>query len=194
MNILSSAFLRVCLLAMLMLPVGYASAASADSDPDPQPAQTDAPVKINVDAELVKLQKQLDNIKQQVSGTNSDSKFGALNDTTQELVNSANELANAVAPQRAQIQAQLDVLGPAPEPGSSISETSEVTRKRNSLNTQKAKMDAQIEQIQALRTGASNLSAQIVTLRRNALKTQLALNSGSILGGRFWAPIVAPQA
>ena len=110
MNILSSAFLRVCLLAMLLLPVGYASAASADSDPDPQSAQTDAPVKINVDAELIKLQKQLDNIKQQVSGTNNDSKFGALNDTTQELVNNANELANAVAPQRAQIQAQTDVI------------------------------------------------------------------------------------
>lgn len=103
---------------MLMLPVGYALAASAD--PDPQPAQTDAPVKINVDAELVKLQKQLDNIKQQVSGTNNDSKFGALNDTTQELANNASELANTVAPQRAQIQAQLDVLGPAPEPAPAL--------------------------------------------------------------------------
>lgn len=69
-----------------------------------------------------------------------------------------------------------------------------MTRKRNSLNAQKAKMDAQSEQIQALRTSAANLSAQIVTLRRNALKTQLALNSGSILGGRFWAPVVTPQA
>ncbi|MBT9186130.1 mechanosensitive ion channel family protein [Pectobacterium punjabense] len=194
MNILSSAFLRICLLTMLVLPAGYAAAANAGSDPDPQPAQTEAPVKINVDAELIKLQKQLDSIKQQVSGTNNDSKFGALNDTTQELVNSANELSNAVAPLRAQIQAQLDVLGPAPESGSSLNETSEVTRKRNSLNAQKAKMDAQIEQIQALRTSAANLSAQIVTLRRSALKTQLALNSGSILGGRFWAPLIVPQA
>ncbi|MDX5630218.1 MULTISPECIES: DUF3772 domain-containing protein [unclassified Brenneria] len=185
-----SALLRIFLLSILIAPVGYATAA----DPDPQPAQTETPVKINIDAELVNLQKQLDSIKQQVSGANSDSKFGALNDTTQQLVGSADDLSTAVTPLRAQLQAQLDVLGPAPEPGSNINETNEVTRKRNNLNAQKAKMDAQIEQIQALRAAASNLSAQIVTLRRNALKTQLALNSGSIFGARFWSPLVNPQA
>ncbi|MFE8048950.1 DUF3772 domain-containing protein [Brenneria goodwinii] len=190
MRTLLSALLRIFLLAILGLSVGYAAAA----DSDPQSAQAEAPVKINVDAELVTLQKQLDSIKQQVSSADSDSKFGALNDTTQQLVSSADDLSAAVAPLRAQLQAQLDVLGPAPEPGSNISETNEVTRKRNSLNAQKAKMDAQIEQIQALRAGAANLSAQIITLRRNALKTQLALNSGSIFGTRFWSPIVAPQA
>ncbi|MEH0834619.1 DUF3772 domain-containing protein [Pectobacterium cacticida] len=190
MKIFSSLLLRVCLLAMLC-PVGHVSAVSQDSDS--QSVQSGAPVKINVDAELIKLQKQLDSIKQQVSGANNDSKFGALNDATLELVNSADALSNAVTPQRAQIQAQLDVLGPAPESDSSINETSEVTRKRNSLNAQKTKIDAQIEQIQSFRLSATNLSAQIVTLRRNALKTQLALNSGSILGGRFWAPMVTPQ-
>ncbi|MBJ7221472.1 MULTISPECIES: DUF3772 domain-containing protein [unclassified Brenneria] len=190
MHTLLSALLRIFLLATLVLPVGHAAAA----DPDPQPSQSEAPVKINIDAELVALQKQLDSIKQQVSGTNSDSKFGALNDTTQQLVGSADDLSASVAPLRAQLQAQLDVLGPAPEPGSTINETNEVTRKRNSLNAQKSKMDAQIEQIQALRASAANLSAQIVTLRRNALKTQLALNSGSIFGARFWSPLVAPQA
>ncbi|MEE3652627.1 MULTISPECIES: DUF3772 domain-containing protein [unclassified Brenneria] len=190
MHTLLSALLRIFLLATLVLPVGHAAAA----DPDPQPSQSEAPVKINIDAELVALQKQLDSIKQQVSGTNSDSKFGALNDTTQQLVGRADDLSASVAPLRAQLQAQLDVLGPAPEPGSTINETNEVTRKRNSLNAQKSKMDAQIEQIQALRASAANLSAQIVTLRRNALKTQLALNSGSIFGARFWSPLVAPQA
>ncbi|PWC11189.1 DUF3772 domain-containing protein [Brenneria roseae subsp. americana] len=192
MHNLLSALLRICLLAMFMLPAGYATA--AESDADPQPVQTEAPVKVNIDAELVKLQKQLDSIKQQVSSANSDSKFGALNDTTLQLVNSADDLSASVAPLGAQLQAQLDVLGPAPEPGSTINETNEVTRKRNTLNAQKAKLDTQIEKIQALRAGASNLSAQIITLRRNALKTQLALNSGSILGARFWSPIVTPQA
>ncbi|MCL2899560.1 DUF3772 domain-containing protein [Brenneria tiliae] len=190
MRTLLSALLRIFLLAMLVSPVGYVAAA----DPDPQSSSDETPVKINVDAELVKLQKQLDGIKQQVSGANSDGKFGALNDTTQLLVGSADDLSAAVAPLRAQLQAQLDVLGPAPEAGSSINETNEVTRKRNSLNAQKAKVDAQIEQIQALRASAANLSAQIVTLRRNALKTQLALNSGSILGARFWSPLINPQA
>lgn len=192
MYTLLSVLLRIFLLATFMSPVGYAIA--AESDAEPLPAQTESVVKINVDAVLAKLQKQLDSIKQQVSNANSDGKFGALNDTTQELVNNTNELSAVVTPLRAQIQAQLDVLGPAPEADSGINETNEVTRKRNSLNTQKSKMDAQIDQIQALRANATNLSAQIVTLRRNALKTQLALNSGSILGSRFWSPIVAPQA
>ncbi|MEC5321023.1 DUF3772 domain-containing protein [Brenneria populi subsp. brevivirga] len=190
MRTLLSALLRIVLLSIFIFPVGYVAAA----DPDPQPSQSDAPAKINIDAEMTKLQKELDGIKQQVSGANSDSKFGALNDASQQLVSRADDLSAAVAPLRAQLQAQLDVLGPAPEPGSNINETNEVTRKRNSLNAQKSKMDAQIEQIQTLRAGASNLSAQIITLRRNALKTQLALNSGSILGARFWSPIVTPQA
>ncbi|WP_440867556.1 DUF3772 domain-containing protein [Symbiopectobacterium purcellii] len=30
-------------------------------------------------------------------------------------------------------------------------------------------------------------------MRRNALKTQLALNSGSILGASFWSPLLASQ-
>ncbi|MFC3396288.1 DUF3772 domain-containing protein [Brenneria rubrifaciens] len=191
MHTLLSVLLRICLLAMFILPVGYVAAAGSDTDPPT--TQSDAPVKINIDAELVKLQKQLDSIKQQVSSANTDSKFGALSDTTLQLVNSADDLSAAVAPIGAQLQTQLDVLGPAPESGSTINETTEVTRKRSNLNAEKAKLDAQVEQIQALRTSASNLSAQIITLRRNALKTQLALNSGSILGARFWSPIVTPQ-
>ncbi|MCG8708063.1 mechanosensitive ion channel family protein [Brenneria sp. 4F2] len=188
MHTLLSALLRIFLLTMLAAPAGYAA------DPATPPAQSEARTKIDIDAELVNLQKQLDGIKQQVSGANSDSKFGALNDTSQQLASRADDLSAAVTPLRAQLQAQLDVLGPAPASDSTINETSEVTRKRNNLNEQKTKMDAQIEQIQALRTSASNLSAQIITLRRNALKTQLALNSGSILGARFWSPIVTPQA
>ncbi len=157
-------------------------------------ADVAAAAKINVDSEVAKLQKQLDGIKQQVSNAASDSKYGELNDAVQQLIGNVNDLATALAPLQAQLQAQVDVLGPAPEPGMAITETSEVTRKRASLNVQKTKLDAQLEQIQAIRTGAINLSAQIITLRRNALKTQLALNSGSILGASFWSPLLASQA
>ncbi|MGM3175199.1 DUF3772 domain-containing protein [Dickeya lacustris] len=177
------------LIALLVFsPLGIAA-----TDPEPE-GQEQAAEKVNVDAELVKLQKQLDAIKQQVSGTTADAKLNALNDTTRELVANADKLAGVMTPMRAQLQAQLDVLGPAPLPQAAVSETAEVTRKRTTLNQQKQKLDAQLNQVQSIKNGAENLSTQILALRRNALKNQLALNSGSILSGRFWSPILKTTA
>ncbi|MEI7375157.1 DUF3772 domain-containing protein [Dickeya chrysanthemi] len=182
---------RICsgMLLMALLAFSSLSVAATDSAPDVQGETTE---KVNVDTELVKLQKQLDGIKQQVSGAGTDAKLNVLNDTTLELVASADKLAGVLAPMRAQLQAQLDVLGPAPQPQAAVNETAEVTRKRASLNQQKQKLDAQSSQVQAIKTGAENLSTQILALRRNVLKNQLALNSGSILGSRFWSPIIKP--
>ncbi|ACT06156.1 MscS Mechanosensitive ion channel [Dickeya chrysanthemi Ech1591] len=182
---------RICsgMLLMALLALSSLSVAATDSAPDVQGETTE---KVNVDTELVKLQKQLDGIKQQVSGAGTDAKLNVLNDTTLELVASADKLAGVLAPMRAQLQAQLDVLGPAPQPQAAVNETAEVTRKRASLNQQKQKLDAQSSQVQAIKTGAENLSTQILALRRNVLKNQLALNSGSILGSRFWSPIIKP--
>ncbi|TYL44101.1 DUF3772 domain-containing protein [Dickeya sp. ws52] len=182
---------RICsgILLMALLAFSSLSVAATDSAPDVQGETTE---KVNVDTELVKLQKQLDGIKQQVSGAGTDAKLNVLNDTTLELVASADKLAGVLAPMRAQLQAQLDVLGPAPQPQTAVNETAEVTRKRASLNQQKQKLDAQSSQVQAIKTGAENLSTQILALRRNVLKNQLALNSGSILGSRFWSPIIKP--
>lgn len=175
----------------LMLICASGAGIAAESNP-PTDAATAA--KIDVDSEIAKLQKQLDNIKQQVSNADNDSKYGELNDAAQQLSANANDLATVLAPLQTQLQAQVDVLGPAPDAGGAIAETSEVTRKRTSLNVQKLKLEAQMEQIQAIRTGALNLSAQIISLRRNALKTQLALNSGSMLGARFWSPVMDSQS
>ena len=182
-------FLRVCLLALVTLSPQLVMAAEGD---DAQ--QTDAPPKVNAAVELPKMQKVLDKIKQQVSGETNDSKLMALNELALELSGDADTLMQGIVPQRAQLQAQLAVLGPAPQANSGVKETAEVTSKRNKLENQKGKMDAQIKQAEAIKSGAINLSAQIVTLRRDALKTQLALNAGSILGPRFWAPLYNTQS
>ncbi|QDX29320.1 DUF3772 domain-containing protein [Dickeya poaceiphila] len=176
---------------LLMALFAFSSVSVAATDPAPD-GQGETTEKVNVDTELVKLQKQLDGIKQQVSGANADAKLNALNDTTRELVASADKLVGVLTPMRAQLQAQLDVLGPAPQPQAAVSETAEVTRKRATLNQQKQKLDSQFNQVQAIKTGAENLSTQILALRRNLLKNQLALNSGSILGSHFWSPIIKP--
>ncbi|ATO33988.1 mechanosensitive ion channel family protein [Dickeya dianthicola] len=176
---------------LLVALFAFSSVSMAATDPAPG-GQEESAEKVNVDTELVKLQKQLDGIKQQISGTTTDAKLSVLNDTTLELVANADKLAGVLTPMRAQLQAQLDVLGPAPQPQAAVSETAEVTRKRATLNQQKQKLDTQASQVQAIKTGAENLSTQILALRRNALKNQLALNSGSMLGSRFWSPIIKP--
>lgn len=183
-------FLRICLLALVALSPQLVLAAD---NSDPQQTEDAAP-KVNAAVELPKMQKVLDKIKQQVSGETNDSKLSALNDMALELSGDADTLVQSITPQRAQLQAQLAVLGPAPKADSGVKETAEVTSKRTKLENQKSKMDDQIKQAEAIKSGSINLSAQIVNLRRDALKTQLALNAGSIFGPRFWAPLFNTQS
>ncbi|MCS2155001.1 DUF3772 domain-containing protein [Scandinavium goeteborgense] len=164
------------------------------SQADDSPAQPDVeqPVKVNANLALPALQKRLDTLKQQVSAAKADKQFTTLNDEAQKLVSDADKLGVALAPQLAQVQAQLDVLGPPPAPGT-LKETPQVVSQRKQLNNSKTLLTTQIEQTKAIGVGAQNLSAQIFGLRRDALKTQIALNTGSILGEKFWAPLINPS-
>ena len=134
------------------------------------------------------LQKKLDTIKQQVANAQHEKLLGQLNSETLQLAEEADAKAAALTPEIAQIQAQLDVLGPK-----AADETPEVTQQRTALNRTKNQLDKQIEQINAVKTNAANLSTQINNLRRSALKSQIALNSGTILGQSFWSPILYSQ-
>ncbi|WP_240775719.1 DUF3772 domain-containing protein [Nissabacter sp. SGAir0207] len=151
------------------------------------------PAAINAPATLAQLQKRLDNIKQQVSNTTSDNKLSALNDSTLQLAADADALSTALQPALAQAEAQLAVLGPEPA-DDALAETADVARQRTSLNKSQQQLKDQIDQASAINAAATNLSAQITNLRRNALKTQLALNTGSILGHHFWSPLLDGQA
>lgn len=134
------------------------------------------------------LQKRLDTIKQQVANAQHEKLLGQLNSETLQLAEEADAKAAELTPEIAQIQAQLDVLGPKAD-----DETPEVTQQRTALNRTKAQLDKQIEQINAVKTNAANLSTQINNLRRSALKSQIALNSGTILGQSFWSPVLNSQ-
>lgn len=153
---------------------------------------TEQPVKVNASTELPALQKRLDQLKQQVSAAKTDKKFTGLNDGALKLAEDADKLAVALAPQLEEIQAQLGVLGPAPAAGT-LTETPQVISQRNKLNNNKTLLTTQIEQTKGIATGARNLSSQISGMRRDALKTQIALNTGSILGGNFWSPLITPN-
>ena len=182
-------FLRVCLLALMVcVPLWGQAADNTDNLPN-----SDVPAKVNAAVELPKMQQILDKIKQQVSGETDNSKLSALNSMAQELSENADTLVQAVIPQRDQLQAQLAVLGPAPTAGSGITETSDVSNKRKKLENQQQDTEDQIKQAEAIKSGASNLSIQISNLRRDVLKTQLALNAGSIFGSQFWSPVFNAQ-
>ncbi len=161
---------------------------------DETAAQTGAeqPVKINASAVLPALQKRLDALKQRASSARLDKEFTALNDDAQQLVSDADKLTVALTPQLAQVQAQLDVLGPAPAPDT-LKETPQVVSQRKQLNNSKTLLTTQIQQTKAIALGAQNLAAQINGLRRDALKTQIALNTGSILSEKFWTPLLNPS-
>ncbi len=180
--------LLLALLSCLMMPCfSWADEATGQNDVE-QPQ----PVKVNVSTALPALQKRLDSLKQRVATAKADKQFTTLNDDAQKLAADAEKLAVALAPQLAQIQGQLDVLGPAPAPGT-LTETPQVISQRNKLNNNKTQLTTQIEQTKAIGVGAQNLSAQISGMRRDALKTQIALNTGSILGAKFWTPLISPS-
>ncbi len=183
-----SLFTPFLLLVLLTPALSYAddNAAAAQQEDDAAP-------KVNPAVELPKMQKILDKIKGQVSGDTNENQLNQLNEMALELSGNAETLGQALIPQRQQLDAQLAVLGPAPKADSGVKETPEVTRKRAALENQKGKLDDQIKQADGIKNGALVLSSQIVNLRRDQLKSQLALNSGSILGPRFWSPLFSRQ-
>ncbi|MCE0488724.1 DUF3772 domain-containing protein [Pantoea sp. Mb-10] len=186
--------LRFLLTPLLLLMVCLAPALSvADDNPATAQQEEDAAPKANPTVELPKMQKILDKIKGQVSGDTNENQLNQLNEMALELSGNAETLGQALVPQMQQLDAQLAVLGPAPKPDSGVKETAEVTRKRASLGSQKDKLADQIKQAEGIKNGALMLSSQIVNLRRDQLKSQLALNSGSIFGPRFWAPLISRQ-
>lgn len=184
--------LRVPLLLALLSCLFLTPVLSYADDSTGQPDTAEQPVKVNVTTALPALQKRLDQLKQQVSSAKTDKKYTGLTDAAQKLAEDADKLTATLTPQLAQVQAQLDVLGPAPAPGT-LTETPQVISQRNKLNASKTLMTTQLEQTKAIAVGAQNLSSQIAGLRRDALKTQIALNTGSILGSNFWAPLITPN-
>ncbi|MFS7221575.1 DUF3772 domain-containing protein [Rahnella inusitata] len=184
-------FLRMPLLLALLSCLMMTPALSQADEATGQSAAAQ-PVKVNASTALPALQKRLDQLKQQVSAAKTDKKFTGLNDGAQKLAEDADKLAVALAPQLEEVQAQLDVLGPAPAAGT-LTETPQVISQRNKLNNSKTLLTTQIEQTKGIATGARNLSSQISGMRRDALKTQIALNTGSVLGGNFWSPLITPN-
>lgn len=191
---LSLALAALCQLMPATLPAAVAAPASeaaSATEAQQTPAQAPAITHAEAAAELKRLQTAQDRIKQQASDPDGSTKLDELDHTLHKLDTDVGNLSSALTPQRAQLQAQLDVLGPPPADGTTR-EAPAVVRQRAELNARRTQLDAQIKQAAESKENIANLSDQLGRLQRSQMKDQLALRSDSILNPQFWKPMVSP--
>ncbi|AOJ16477.1 DUF3772 domain-containing protein [Burkholderia vietnamiensis] len=189
---------RIALIALLQFAAIATAAAFPAAASAPGASGVGVPVPtISVNdalAQLKQMQLQQDRIKQQTSTATNSKELDELGDATQELSADVDKLQSELAPQRTQVQAQLDVLGPPPAPGASP-ETPAVAQQRATLNARKTQIDAALKQAADQKANLANLADQFAKLHRSLLRNQLAFRSGSIFGAQFWLPLfhLAPE-
>jgi len=176
---------------ILLIPLAGAPAMAADV-----PATAEAPTPLThaeAVSELKRLQTGQDRVKQMASGADSDTRLDDLDDTIKSLAADADKLAANLTPQRAQILAQLGVLGPPPAPGKAP-EAPAVARQRADLVARRAQLDDDLRLTAETKANIANLNGQVARLQRSHMKDQLALRSESILSPKFWQPLFHPSA
>ena len=183
---------RIALFALLQFAAIATTSAFPAAASAPGASGVGAPVPTislsDAVAQLKQMQVQQDRIKQQTSNAINRKELDGLGDATQELSADVEKLQSELAPQRTQIQAQLDVLGPPPAPGASP-ETPAVAQQRATLNARKTQIEAALKQAADQKTNLANLNDQFAKLHRGLLRNQLAFRSGSIFGAQFWLPL-----
>jgi small-conductance mechanosensitive channel len=140
------------------------------------------------DNDLLALQNQLNSLKQQVSLATNYTQLESAQDQVQVLIQDIDSLSASLLPGQAQLQAQLNVLGPVPlAEGAQV--TSAITTQRDTLGEQKNKIDSQLKTLEALKKSAAELITQIASIRRSLLEAEVTQQTTSILHPGFWSPL-----
>ncbi|WP_137924505.1 DUF3772 domain-containing protein [Cupriavidus sp. 2SB] len=174
--------------ALMQVPVAFSAESAARSASEAEAQQIPVLTHAEAVAELKRLQSEQDRIKQLASGTSGDLRLGDLNETLRQLDDDVDKLNASLTPQRAQIQAQVDLLGPPPDTATAR-EAPAVVRQRAELNARKAQLDDELKQAADSKDNIAHLRDQLAKLQRSRLKDQLALRSDSILNPAFWTPL-----
>jgi potassium efflux system protein len=170
--------LRYLLILLLAVSSGSVLAQASTASPAaPAPALTPAQT-------LTQLRTQLDDIKAAVDAKKADVPADLRNNALA-VQQQAEQLASALNPQSASLQARLDVLGPAPAKGAPA-EPAELSAQRKQLSKGLSDLDGQIKQANSLGTEAAQLAAHVADLRRDQLQTQLASRSATPFSRAFW--------
>ncbi|WP_019446982.1 DUF3772 domain-containing protein [Cupriavidus sp. BIS7] len=168
-------------------------AIAAESASDAEARQIPVLTHAEAVAELKRLQTEQDQIKQQASNVSSGTKLGGLGDGLKQLASDVEDLTASLTPQRAQLQSQLDVLGPPPD-ATKPKEAPAVAAQRAELTARKAQLDDELKQVASSKENIVHLQDQLAKLQRTQLKDQLALRSESILNPQFWQPFFTISA
>lgn len=140
------------------------------------------------DNDLLGLQNQLNNLKQQVSLATNYTQLESAQDLVQVLIQDVDSLTASLLPGQAQLQAQLNVLGPVPHT-ENAQVTSAITTQRDTLGEQKNKIDSQLKTLETLKKSAAELITQIASIRRSLLEAEVTQQTTSILHPGFWSPL-----
>ncbi|EJM36155.1 small-conductance mechanosensitive channel [Pseudomonas sp. GM33] len=171
--------------ALLVATPGWLSAATIADTLAPAPT---APVISISDSELLGLQSQLNSLKQQVSQASTYTQLESSQDLVLALIQNIERLSTSLLPGQAQLQAQLNVLGPVPL-DENAQVTSAITTQRDTLGQQKDRIDNQLKTLAALKVSAAELITQIASIRRSLLEAEVTQQTNSILNPRFWSPL-----
>ncbi|MDD1013890.1 DUF3772 domain-containing protein [Pseudomonas rubra] len=172
----------------LTLLTGTASLLAAE----PAPATATTVIKVTQN-DLQALQLRLDSLKQEISQANNYAQLEGPQDRLQALMVDIDRLSTALLPEQAQLQAQLEVLGPEPV-DSLVPGTSDIATQRTALSAQKDNLDSTLKALATLKDNAKNLLTQISGLRRSMLESELTLSTHSLLNPAFWSPLFQPSA
>lgn len=151
------------------------------------PAAT--PLVISIpDNDLLGLQNQLNSLKQQVSLATNYTQLESAQDQVQVLIQDIDSLSASLLPGQAQLQAQLNVLGPVPL-AENAQVTSAIATQRDTLGEQKNRIDSQLKTLETLKKSAAELITQIASIRRSLLEAEVTQQTTSILNPVFWSPL-----
>lgn len=175
----SLALFQRCFIFMCLLFLAASMSTSAASD---------LPDNVNT----LSLQRTFDDLKQQVARTASDKNLEVLSQQNQALLEQVDQLLTSLAQQAGPISTQLNILGPAPLPGSG-EEKEEVSKRRALLLNEKEALEARALQATTLKASVQQLAVQISGVRRNLLAKELTLNNDSMLAPGFWQPLISPS-
>ena len=173
-----STLIRTLLLLSLLLGGSALHAQNNGPSPDSAPVLTPAQT-------LDQLGTQLDAVKSALKTKPQDAPLADLRGSALNVQDQSRQLATSLAPQMAALQAQLEVLGPAPEKGAPA-ESAEVASQRRQLDKAQAALDAQIKQAQLLNQNALQLAAQITGLRNDQFQARLASRTATPFSRAFW--------
>lgn len=169
---------------LLLLGLLWGAVCMAQPGPGKTPGELPA---LALDAGPALLAERLELIRQGVTEPVGDDVLARLRLATLEVQKLAGQRNDELQARNERLADQLNVLGP-PAPG----ETSALAQQRADLVRQKTALQAQLNEAASVQRSATDLSEQIVNLRRSLFTSQILTRSPPPFSPQFWSTLTRP--